>query len=73
VYNGGGNQQGTLGIATATVNSGNNTFIASVAIHEAAHDFGCTDDGQVAQQWGDFCVPIDPQHVPPPPAPCPNM
>jgi len=74
-YTGGGNRNGTLGIATATVNSGNANFMASVAIHESAHDLGCDDltTGSTAQEWADYCVPNNPQIPRPPPQPCANM
>ncbi len=73
MYTGNGYQDGTIGIASATFQQGNNLFVASVAIHESAHDFGCTDADNLAQRWADYCVPVDPQNLPPPPPPCPNM
>ena len=74
-YSGSGDQQGTIGIANATFNLGNNEFVASTAIHESAHDLGCDDTspGQTAQAWADYCVPPDPQVPPPPPLPCAGM
>lgn len=66
---GAGQGSGTFGIANATYNLGNNWVVVSTAIHEVAHDWGCSDltnDPGNAAHWADYCVPSS---FPPPPPP----
>jgi hypothetical protein len=65
-----GTQAGeVIGIRSALFDMGNGTLLAQVSIHESAHVTGCTDAGESAQQWAEYCVPGRPDVGPPPPPP----
>ena len=64
-----------LGIANSQFGRGNAYLPLSTAIHEEAHDWGCSDDRNdpaSAYAWEGYCVPTS-SPGPPPPQPCSLM